>query len=98
MPIKTTPIFDPYEISLAEQKILEIRFDCIVKMCARNQEEEKPFHISVFEEPALKPQAFKSEAKLSLDFIKYSEPMQIGLMMKEMLIRLENEIEKHYRS
>jgi len=76
------------------RRMMEIRFDCLVRMFDMgNRAYEKPGLI--FDtETALPPQWFKSEHKLTLENIKNCDPYALGMEIKNMLHQLEYHIEK----
>ena len=81
------------EMEADTRQICEIRFDCLVKM-----------HDVAFmkyegmwgqENQSKKPQWFKSNTTLTLEFIKDAEPQLIGEHIKQMFHQLEQTIEKY---
>jgi protein-tyrosine-phosphatase len=87
MNIKITPV---PEIVADTRRVCEIRFDCIVTM-----------HDVAFKEllgtekQSKTPQWFKANHTLTLEEIKYADPYELGLRMKQMFHQLEETIKQY---
>jgi hypothetical protein len=84
------------EVVADTRQVCEIRFDCMVKMhdvAFRKYDglfdEEKQSRI---------PQWFRANHILTLDAVKYAEPYELGMRIKEMFYQLEKTIEHYERS
>lgn len=88
------------EIEVTEQglpKMLEIRFDCLLKMYDTGTRITTAPSIIPFmyEEKPQKPQWFRSTSKLTLESVKHLDPYDLGLMIKRMYTQLELHIKKY---
>jgi hypothetical protein len=77
-------VYNPQEMELAQKHLTEITFDCLVKM-----------YDSGFLPHKHPPQYFKSELRLTLDFLKNSNEYAIGSAVKNQLIALMKHIEQY---
>lgn len=83
-------VYLPDEIESAKKRLAEIRFDCLVRMYDFAKQGTKG---GVLQQIKPKPpQWFKSEARLSLELIKYGTEQEIGRLVKGMFIELEDRI------
>lgn len=91
MEANVSRVTNPNEIEEAQMRMMKVRFDCIVKMfdCGTIQPKSPlPF----VERKPLPPQWFKSEMKLTLEFLRDAEPVHIGLAIKQALAKMDEAI------
>lgn len=76
----------PNEIEEAKIRMMHVRFDCLVRMfdCSKIRG-GKP----------LPPQWFKSEIKLTMELIEYSDPYVLGKIIKDAFFELKYHIERY---
>lgn len=88
-----------FEINLVPEqiadtrRIAEIRFDAIVTMHDVGHRVYKGTWGQT--EQSKKPQWFKAQTQLTLEFVKYEDPYVIGQQIKQMFLTLDNEIRKY---
>jgi len=90
---KITPVSDVEAQELP--RLCEIRFDCLITMFEAGYKDPKG--LSLIPETPQKPQWFKSQNKLSLEAIRYTDEYSLGLRLKQMLRQLDNHIDKYKR-
>jgi hypothetical protein len=83
------------EMEADTRRLCEIRFDCMVTMHDAAFKKYKGMWGQ--ENQSKKPQWFKSNTILTLEFIKDAEPQLIGEHIKQMFHQLEQTIEKYER-
>ena len=90
--IEITPVS---EMEADTRRLCEIRFDCMVKMhdvAFRKYDglfdEEKQSRI---------PQWFRANHTITLETVKYADPYELGMRIKEMFQQLEKTIEQYER-
>jgi hypothetical protein len=90
--IEITPV--PEEVADIRQ-ICEIRFDCMVKM--HDVAVRKNLHDGMFREDksSASPQWFRANHAITLDAVKYADPYDLGMRIKEMFHQLEKTIEQY---
>lgn len=89
--MEVSRVTDPFELEEAKMKMMEVRFDCIVKMFDCGQIIPKSTMPFIQPKP-LPPQWFKSQMKLTLEFIRQSEPEMIGIAIKQLLAKMDEAI------
>lgn len=91
MEANVSRVTNPNEIEEAQMRMMKVRFDCIVKMfdCGITQPKSP---LSFVERKPLPPQWFKSEMKLTLEFLRDAEPVHIGLVIKQALAKMDEAI------
>lgn len=91
MEVNVSRVTDPQELERAQMRMMEVRFDCIVKMFDCGQIQPKSMMPFVQRKP-LPPQWFKSEIKFTLEFLRDVEPVHIGLAIKQALAKMDDAI------
>ena len=87
MNVEITPV---PEIVADTRQVCEIRFDCLVTM------HDVGFKKLLGTEKQSKtPQWFKANHTLTLEEIKYADPYELGLRMKQMFHQLEETIKQY---
>jgi hypothetical protein len=81
------------EMEADTTRVCEIRFDCLVTMHDVGFKKYKGMWGQ--ENQSKKPQWFKSNTTLTLEFIKDAEPQLIGEHIKQMFHQLEQTIEQY---
>lgn len=81
------------EMEADTRRLCEIRFDCMVTMHDVGFKKYKG--VWGQENQSKKPQWFKSNTTLTLEFIKDAEPQLIGEHIKQMFHQLEQTIEQY---
>jgi len=81
------------EMEADTRRLCEIRFDCMVTMHDAAFKKYKGMWGQ--ENQSKKPQWFKSNTTLTLEFIKDAEPQLIGENIKQMFHQLEQTIEQY---
>ena len=81
------------EMEADTRRLCEIRFDCMVTMHDVGFKKYKG--VWGQENQSKKPQWFKSNTTLTLEFIRDAEPQLIGEHIKQMFHQLEQTIEKY---
>ena len=81
------------EMEADTRRLCEIRFDCMVTMYDAAFKKYKGMWGQ--ENQSKKPQWFKSNTTLTLEFIKDAEPQLIGEHIKQMFHQLEQTIEQY---
>ncbi len=81
------------EMEADTRRLCEIRFDCMVTMHDAAFKKYKGMWGQ--ENQSKKPQWFKSNTALTLEFIKDAEPQLIGEHIKQMFHQLEKTIEQY---
>jgi hypothetical protein len=81
------------EIVADTRRVCEIRFDCLVTM--HDVAYKKYKGLWGQEKHSKKPQWFKSNQVLTLEEIKYSNPHELGMRLKEMYNQLEKTVEQY---
>jgi hypothetical protein len=81
------------EMEADTRRLCEIRFDCMVTMHDAAFKKYKGMWGQ--ENQSKKPQWFKSNTTLTLEFIKDAEPQLIGEHIKQMFYQLEQTIEQY---
>jgi hypothetical protein len=84
------------EIEADTRRVCEIRFDCLVTMHDVGFKKYKGMWGQ--EKRSKTPQWFKSNQVITLEEIKYSDPYQLGMRMKEMFNQLEKTVERYEQS
>lgn len=75
-------------------RLMEIRFECLVRAFDFGQREERGIFTSGSSKPR-PPQWFKVEKKITLEGIKSADPYELGCSIQEMLKLLEAHIDKY---
>jgi len=91
MEANVSPVTDPNELEIAKMRMMEVRFDCIVKMFDFGQIQPKSMMPFVERKP-LPPQWFKSQIKFSLEFLRDADPVHIGMAIKKALAKMDEAI------
>jgi hypothetical protein len=87
MNVEITPV---PEIVADTRQVCEIRFDCLVTM------HDVGFKKLLGTEKQSKtPQWFKANHTFTLEEVKYADPYQLGMRMKQMFNQLEKTIEQY---
>ena len=76
------------------QRMMEIRFDCLVKMFDSGYRTVKS-NIPLVPPKHLPPQWFKLEKRFTMEMIKESNPYELGCLIKEAFFELERHIEQY---
>jgi hypothetical protein len=88
--IEITPI---PEVLADTRRVCAIRFDCMVTMHdVAYKKYQGTFGI---EKSSKTPQWFKVEHVITLEAVKYADPYEIGMRIKEMYHQLEKTIESY---
>jgi hypothetical protein len=75
------------------RRVCEMRFECLVTM---HEVTYKKYKGLLWQEKQSKtPQWFKANHALTLEEIKYADPYQLGMRIKEMYSRLAESIENY---
>ncbi len=91
---KISGVLNPNEIEMARFRNMEIRFQCLVKMFDSGFVQRKnPMPFLPATTPP--PQWFKSETKLTMEFVEYADAETIGRVIKEAFYKLKNHIESY---
>jgi len=89
--VTVTPVYLPNEVEIAKFRMMDIRFDCLVRMYDNGQVERKSLMPFVQSKP-LPPQWFKSEMKLTMEFIEDADPYQLGVAIKKQWQKMKDVI------
>ncbi len=82
------------EVVADTRRLCEIRFDCMVKM--HDVAVRKPNGGWYSEEKQhVTPQWFRANHTITLETVKYSDPYELGMRIKEMFHQLEKTIEQY---
>jgi len=88
---------NPNEIDIAKLRMMDVRFDCLVRMFDSGQIQPKsmmPFvHLK-----ALPEQWFKSELKLTMEMVADAAPYTFGMAIKQAYQKLKQHIELYENS
>jgi len=76
------------------QKLCEIRFDCFVTMYEMGARKSNDRNIFIKTENKPIPQWFKSQGKITLEAIRYSDEYSLGRILKDMLYQMDAHIRK----
>jgi len=77
------------------KNMCEIRFDCLVTMYEMAQQKQiEDLNVFFRTEKRHTPQWFKSQSKITLEAIKYSDEYYLGSLLKDMLFQMEDHIRK----
>jgi len=87
-------VSNPNELEIAKYRMMDVRFDCLVRMFDSGQIQPKSSLPFVEREP-LPPQWFKLETKLTMEFVEGADPYQIGMAIKESFWKLKKHIEDY---
>jgi len=84
------------EIEADTRRVCEIRFDCLVTM--HDVAYKKYKGLWGQEKQSKTPQWFRSNQVLTLEEIKYADPYELGMRMKQMFNQLEETIKQYEQS
>ena len=91
---EVSKLSNPNEIEIAKFRMMDVRFDCLVRMFDSGQIQPKSMMPFVERKP-LPPQWFKSEMKFTMEFVEDADPYMIGMAVKEAFNKLKNNIEAY---
>jgi len=81
------------EIVANTQRVCEIRFDCLVTM---HDVAFRKYEGYLGQEKQSKtPQWFKANHAITLEAVKYSDPYELGMRIKQMFHQMEDTINKY---
>ena len=94
MNIEVKPIYDPFELEIAQRKVCEIKIDGFLRMydCGVRKIKTGLFGAT---EKTLPPQYFKVESRLTMEGLVYMDEYQIGSIIKQMYNQLQDHISKY---
>jgi hypothetical protein len=81
------------EMEADTRRLCEIRFDCMVTMHDAAFKKYKGMWGQ--ENQSKKPQWFRANHTITLDAVKYGDPYELGMRIKEMFHRMEDTIDKY---
>ncbi len=82
------------EMEADTRRLCEIRFDCMVKMHDVAVRQPNGGWYSE-EKQHVTPQWFRANHTITLETVKYSDPYELGMRIKEMFHQLEKTIEQY---
>jgi hypothetical protein len=85
------------EMEADTRRLCEIRFDCMVKM--HDVAVRKNLYDGMLGEDksSISPQWFRANHTITLETVKYADPYELGMRIKEMFHQLEKTIEQYER-
>jgi protein-tyrosine-phosphatase len=84
------------EMEADTRRVCEIRFDCLVTM--HDVAYKKYKGLWGQEKQSKTPQWFRSNQVITLEEIKYADPYELGMRMKQMFNQLEETIKQYEQS
>lgn len=87
-------VFLPNEVEQASKLLTEIRFDCLVTLYDYGQITPK-VSMPFLQRKPLPPQYFKLNQALTLDFIRTANEWEIGKVIKDSYMIIQNHIKQY---
>ena len=84
------------EMEADTRRLCEIRFDCMVTMYDVAFKKYKG--VLGHEQQSKTPQWFRANHAITLETVKYADPYELGMRIKEMFHQLEKTIEQYEQS
>jgi len=94
---QVSSVYDPNELEVAQFRMMDVRFDCLVRMFDSGMIQPRNI-IPFVKRKSLPPQWFKSEMKFTMEFVEDSSPYSIGCVIKDMFKKLKLHIENYEKT